>query len=451
MLRLPGWIDLGSRDLSIAWDRQPGLLRGRVHSGPERQPTRLVALGTSLSDRRADIAYFAAVGVALVVLALFGILQDRLHKLGSDDFTMIWAGPRALLQGLNPYDVATWRESAVRVGAIASDTDVYPYPPWVVLALIPFALIPPSAAGLVWTGIGIAVAVAAVRALLRAYLPGMPLAHATFGTILVLSPSAVSTLLLGQWTFVLLAALVAVVLLLRTDRPRAAGVLAAVLLVKPPPFVFTAAALGVRALWPRANSPSGRRFVMSAAVMTTAIISLSWILIPSWWPAWLVHSAGVLIGIEPVTLPTLFMTLFGPAGVWLACGVLLAGALVAAQYHPRGDGWLPVWLAFSSVGVIYSNTYDLLFLIVPAILAAGALASRSPRRAALVVAAAAALLFAAMWYLETTYVRQYAAGVSLLMFAVISAALWPERGQVGAPTLVARSRSSPDAAAAAAD
>lgn len=191
--------------------------------------------------------------------------------------------------------------------------------------------------------------------------------------------------------------------------------------------------------------------MMSAAVMATATISLSWILIPSWWPAWLEHSAGVLIGIEPVTLPTLFMTLLGPAGVWLACGVLLAGTLVAVQFHPRGDGWLPVWLAFSSVGVIYSNTYDLLLLIVPSILAAGALASRSPRRAALVVAAAAALLFAAMWYLETTYVRQYAAGVSLVLFAVITAALWPERGQLGGPNLVARSRSSPDPAAAAAD
>ena len=450
-LRPMNWI---GRDLSVAWDRAPGFRRGRLHHpGSERQPTRLMALaGPSLSAQRADIAFFASVGVGLVVLALFGILQDRLYKLGSDDFAMIWGGPRAVLHGLNPYDVATWRESAVRVGAIPGDTDVFGYPPWVVLGLIPFALISPSAAGLVWTGMGIALAVVAVRALLRAYLPGMPLAHATFGTILILSPATVSTLLLGQWTFVLLASLVAVVLLLREGRPRAAGILAAVLLVKPPPFVFTGAALAVRALWPGANGSSGRRFVISAAVMATATISLSWILIPSWWPAWLVHSAGFLIGIQPVTLPTLFMTLFGPAGVWVACGVLLAATIVAVQFHPRGDGWLPVCLALSSVGVIYSNTYDLLFLIVPAILAAGALASRSPRRAAFVVAAAAALLFAAMWYLETTHVRLYAASVSLALFAVITAALWPERRrQVGRPDLVASTRSSPHAAAAAAD
>jgi len=37
-----------------------------------------------------------------------------------------------------------------------------------------------------------------------------------------------------------------------------------------------------------------------------------------------------------------------------------------------------------------------------------------------------------MWYLHTIYVRGYAAGVSLLMFVIITAALWPQRRELGA-------------------
>ena len=378
------------------------------------------------SARRADIAFFVSISVGLVLLGVFGVLQQRVDKLGSDDFATIWAGSRSVLVGLDPYDVTTWRETAVRVGAVSGDTAVYGYPPWAALALVPFALIPLGAAGLLWSGVGFAFAVAAVRALLRAYLPGGAAAHAIFGALVVVSPGAVSTLLLGQWTFLLLAGLAAVVLLLRSERPAVAGVVATVMLVKPPPFVFSTAALAVRALWPGADAGLRRRFVISAIATGAGTVALSWILIPSWWPAWLVYSAGFLVGIQPVTLPTLFTSLFGPVGVWLAPPVLFAGIIAAVQFHPRGDGWLPVWLTLSIAGAIYSNTYDLLFLIVPAILAAGALAPRSPWRAAIVVAATALLLFAAMWYLQTTYVRLYAAAISLLMFVVITAALWPE-------------------------
>jgi len=395
------------------------------------------------SARRADVAYFVSIAFGVVVLGLLGVLQQRVDKLGSDDFATIWAGSRAVLVGLDPYDVTTWRETAVQVGAKSGDTAVYGYPPWAALALVPFALIPLGAAGLLWSAVGFGLAVAAVRLLLRAYLPGRPAAHAVFGTLLVLSPAAVTTFLLGQWTFLLLAGIAAVVLLLRSERPAIGGIVAAVMLAKPPPFVLTAAALAVRALWPGPNARFRRRFVFSAIAAGAATVGLSWILIPSWWPAWLVYSAGFLVGIQPVTLPTLFTSLFGPEGVWLAPPVLFGGIIAAVQFHPRGEGWLPVWLALSIVGAIYSNTYDLLFLIVPAILAAGALAPRSPWRAAIVVAATAMLLFGAMWYLHTTYLRLYAAAISLVMFVVITAALWPERREVGDQDLAARRGPSP--------
>jgi len=245
-------------------------------------------------------------------------------------------------------------------------------------------LLPVRIAGALWSVMGMTAAALTVRALLRAYLPGKAWAHAVVGTLVLMSAPAVVTLLTGQWPFVFVTMLGALVLLLRADRPVAAGLVAAGMLVKPQLFLFAAAALAVRALWP---GRAGRTFVISAAAAGIATVAVSWILVPSWWPTWFQRSPAVLLGIEPVTIQTLFIQLFGPNGGWIAAPVLLAMVAAGLQFHPLGDGWLPVWFALSSAGVVYSNTYDVLLLIVPIVLAAGALRSR--RRAAVVIIAGA--------------------------------------------------------------
>ncbi len=381
--------------------------------------------------RRADAAYALGLVLGLAAIIMF-FGEIRLAMLGIDDFATIWTGPRAFLLGLDPYDPATWRETAVRIGtAHTPDNAVYVYPPWVTIALVPFALLSSRVAGLLWTVMGMVAAVVAMRALLRAYLPDMDWAHGVVGFLLLISAPAAVTFLTGQWTFLFVAALATLVLCLPAGRPVAAGLLALAMLVKPPLFVFTALGLAVRALWPRGPDPrTGRRFIAVAAGAGIATIVMSWIVLPSWWPAWLEYVAAVQVTIEPVTIQTFFIQLFGQVGGWLAPPAILAMVFAALQFDPRSDGWLPVWLALSSAGVIYSNTYDLLLLLVPIVLAAGAL--RSSRRAALVIIAGAVLLFPVMWYLHTIYVRGYAAGVSLLMFIVITAALWPQRRETGA-------------------
>jgi uncharacterized protein with PQ loop repeat len=390
------------------------------------------------SARRADIAYFASLAVSAVALVVLGVAQTRVDMLGRDDFTLYTAGARALLIGADPYDVATWADTAARVGTAPFDTVVYAYPPWAALALVPFALVPVPIAGALWSLSGVTAMALAVRALLRAYLPGRAWMHGAVGSLVLMSAPAVVTLLIGQWPFVLTAMLVAIAVLLRSGRPVAAGVVAAGMLVKPQLFVFTAAALVVRGLWP-GGGPAGRRFVIAAAAATVATVVISWILIPSWWPSWFQHSPAVLLGIEPVTIQTLFITLFGTSGGWLAAPVLLAMVAAALQFHPLSQGWLPVWFALSIAGVVYSNTYDVLLLIVPIVLAAGALSSE--RRAAVVIISGVILLLVVMWYLHTIYARGYAAGVSLLMFVIITAALWPQRREITGIAL-----SAPDSA-----
>lgn len=379
--------------------------------------------------RRADVAYFVGLAVGLTGLVVF-FLDLRIAVLGFDDFALIWAGPRAFLMGLDPYDPATWRETEVRIlQSVPPFQAVYLYPPWVTIALVPFALLSARVAVVVWTVIGMLAAAVAMRALLRKYLRSIDWAHGVVGLLLMFSAPAAVTFLIGQWTFLFVAALVAIVLFLGSGRPVAAGLLAVVMLAKPPLFVFTAAALAVRALWPRSIEPrTGPRFVVVAMGAGLAMIAISWLIIPSWWPAWFEHVVAVQVGIEPVTIQTLFIQLFGSNGGWLAAPVLLAMVFVGLQFDPRSDGWLPVWFALSSAGAIYSNTYDLLLLLVPIVLAAGALASQ--KRAALVIIAAAVLMFLVMWYLHTIYVRGYAAGVALGVFVIITASLWPQRRQV---------------------
>jgi hypothetical protein len=378
--------------------------------------------------RRTDAAY--AVGVLLGLVALITVFGNlRSAMLGIDDFATIWAGPRAFLLGIDPYDPATWRETAVRIGtAHRPDNAVYVYPPWVTIALAPFALLSTSDASVVWSLLGMAAAVYAMRALLSAYLPDVDWAHGVIGFLLMISAPAAVTHLTGQWTFFFVAALAVIVVCLRAKRPVVAGLLAAIMLVKPPLFVFSAVGLAVRALWPRsADASRGRQFVLVAIGAGIAAVAISWVILPSWWPAWLQHVAAVQVTIEPVTIQTLFIQLFGTGGGWLAPPVLLAMVFAALQFDPRSDGWLPVWLSLSSAGVVYSNTYDLLLLLVPIVLAGGAL---GPGRRALVIVAGAVLLFPVMWYLHTIYVRGYAAGVALLMFVIIITALWPQRREV---------------------
>ena len=378
--------------------------------------------------RRTDAAYAIGLVVGLAgLLTLFGGLRSSM--LGIDDFATVWTGPRAFLLGLDPYDPATWREIAVRIGtAHIPDNAVYVYPPWVTIALVPFALLSSSVASVVWTVIGMGSAVVAMRALLRAYLPDVDWAHGVVGLLLTSSAPAAVTYLTGQWTFFFVAALAAIVLALRAKRPVAAGVLALIMFVKPPLFVFTALGLAVRALWPSAADPQrGRRFVLVAVGAGIATIAVSWLILPSWWPAWLEHVVAVQVTIEPVTVQTLFIQLFGHDGGWLAPPVILAMVFAALQFDTRSDGWLPVWFSLSSAGVVYSNTYDLLLLLVPIVLAAGALSSL---RRAFVIISGAVLLFFVMWYLHTIYVRGYAAGVALLMFVIITALLWPQRRMV---------------------
>ena len=371
------------------------------------------------------MAYFASLALAVAAWAQFQILPWRIGRLGVDDFARIWAGPRAFVLGLDPYDALTWVDTAIRLGTPAPDTAVYLYPPWVAVALAPFGAAPVVPATIVWLAGGIVAAVATLRALLRAVLPGVAWAHGLAGLLLLGSAPSVVTLMTGQWSFWFVAALAGIALLVRVGRPSAAGLLATAMLAKPPLFIFAAAALAVHDLWPTKPPMRPGRLVGAGLLGGVALVSLGWALLPSWWPAWLRHVAAVQLDISPIALPTLFRALIGQGGDWVAAAVLLVCVAAALRFHPRGAAWLPVWFALSITGVVYSNTYDALLLIVPLVLAAGA-APRGFRKAVPLVGGSV-LLLGVMPYLHANSALIYAVIAPLLAFVLIVGSLWPVR------------------------
>ncbi len=171
----------------------------------------------------------------------------------------------------------------------------------------------------------------------------------------------------------------------------------------------------------RARAP----FFLTAVGAGVATIALSWVLMPSWWPAWLDHVGAVQIEDESVTIATLLTHTVGEAGAWLAALILLGAVALALQFDPRGDAWLRVWFALSSAATIYSNTYDLLLLVVALVLGAGALPRDAGGRRALVLIAGAVLLILVLPVLHSGYVRRSAELVPLTKEAAQAPAFRP--------------------------
>ncbi|MDP9245203.1 MAG: glycosyltransferase 87 family protein, partial [Chloroflexota bacterium] len=272
------------------------------------------------SVRRADVAYAAGVIVGIAFLVASGALAVHDRQIMTRDFAGIWTGSRAILDGHDPYDAATWRSVAATYGTQLPDTDVYGYPRWVPLALLPLALLPLDLAAAIWLWGGIALAILAVRALLRATLPGKALAQALVGGTLFVAQPGYQSVVNGQWTFLLLAASSATFVLLRRSRHRAAAVAALSWLAKPQ--LFIGYAIG-GARWDRA-------FARWAVALAAAVAFAATVTAPGWLPAWSTRVAPVRI-VAPATLYAAATDLLGVAGLVAAAMLVIAGVALCLR------------------------------------------------------------------------------------------------------------------------
>lgn len=172
-----------------------------------------------------------------MVLVVFGFVDIWSGSLGGSDFAGFWAGPRAVLDGVNPYDAARFPGIVQKYGT--QDTEaIYGYPPWDLVLLLPFALVPERAAALAWTVVSVGVGIYGLGTLLRREVPGLPAIHVLAGLALFASQPALITFYSGQWGFILTGAIALSVRWQRDGRTAWAGLAAVAMVIKPQLFVF---------------------------------------------------------------------------------------------------------------------------------------------------------------------------------------------------------------------
>lgn len=341
------------------------------------------------AGRRDLIGYLAGLVAGAAGLLAFGFVELWLGTyLGSNDFSGIWAGPRALILGHDPYDAATWPATAISLQGQRPQTAVYGYPGYVAIALLPFALLPLPVAAIAWSAGGVILAAVALGTLLRRTIPGMPPVHALFGATLLLSQPGVTSFYDGQWSFLLVAAAAGLVLALRRRNGLATGGLLAVLLAKPHLFLFAIPALARAALVRGAGSA-----IAVCALVVLALVGVSLIAMPAWPGAFLALAGAPRIASSRVTtLPVALGDLFGTPGGLLAIALIVGALVLATRFRADRDAFLAVWLTVSFLAAPYAWSYDQLVLLVPLAIATGAAAGHGGRRALLTAATGCALL-----------------------------------------------------------
>ncbi|HEX4743052.1 MAG TPA: glycosyltransferase family 87 protein [Candidatus Limnocylindria bacterium] len=376
-----------------------------------------------------EIPFALGIALGLGVLILFGFAERRAEIVRIADFSGFWAGARALVLGLDPYDARTWLATTQQLGTQRPDTAVYGYPPHVALALVPFALLPVEVAAGIWAIATMLVAALGVRALLRTALPDAPVAHTLTGLALFASQPALTSFVIGQWTF-LLVGCVALAVALALRGSALAGLLLTPLVAKPQlaltaPFALLLVLRG-RRLWTLA--------LMGSVAGMLAVAG--WLAAPGWLGAWYAAVPGRRVEALPRNATTwgAAVDLFGEAGLFLAALVVVAGAIALLRFARRPSAALAATLAYGHVLAPYSWAYDQLLLLVPALAAAASLPARLG--ASLVAAVSTFLVFVSplLYALAVSRGRESLSGVvPAIVFALLVVMLWRDRRAVPSP------------------
>lgn len=314
-----------------------------------------------------------------------------------NDFAGFIGGARALLAGIDPYDPQAWPSAFQTLGTQRPDTDVFGYPPWIVLAFLPLASLPLGVASLLWSSGTLGLALLAVRAVTGRFgwgAPQWPLALAG------LSWPAFLVFVQGQWAYLLLA--LACMLLLDLDAKRdlrAGAWWATAVLIKPQLFVIGSLALVAWAVrwrrWP---------VFLGAAVTSAIAIVAGTVAFPGWVDPYLrevvMHRAAR--SIQQPTLAGLAGDVAGPVLwpiLWATFAVVLLGAAaVAIRRSPprqRGAVALAALLAVSVAAALYSWGYDQYLVLLAGVAAIGLARHSGPVAARATIARSVALFWPA--------------------------------------------------------
>ncbi len=206
-----------------------------------------------------------------------------------EDFIQYWSAARLFLSGLNPYDATALQSLQTSVCGINHSTRLPWVPPHVILASLPFALLPPGIAVLIWTLLSLA----AVWPILKHDSQSTPLLIAAATGFLFL-PLLVclglgqlgAFLGLGSW------------LIWRgVERNQLLAISAGLFLTSFKPHLFALLYLFLLVSLP----PNQRRILCQGGASVLLLLLLCWLASPDIWINWLSALAGSRVNAATVS------------------------------------------------------------------------------------------------------------------------------------------------------
>jgi hypothetical protein len=341
--------------------------------------------------------------VVVAIVLLLGLLADsyamyRVHvqRLGNAlDFYPIWAGSReVVLNRHNPYDPDVMREIQVaiygRPALPEENQHGYAYPAYTSLVLLPFLLLPFPVAASLWIAVQQLLLVAAVILVVQAtdWRTG-PWRLALLSLVAMTFRYSMITFVLGQTAIWVLFCLALALWAARRQRYTLAGLALTAGAIKPQLVVLPALAL-LASLRPRPR----QRALLTAGGTLILLLGGSFLLAGNWtgdyWQQIQSYS-----GYSTTQFP-----LQALAEIWLAPPIsqaintmavaALLGVLAWVLWQWRGSGQiaLPVALAVVVTQLVVPQTgsYNLVLLLLPAIVALQRLSTGRSRRQPLTIA-----------------------------------------------------------------
>lgn len=344
--------------------------------------------------RRALLAGAVLLTLAAGAVALTNLfLRDREPPV---DFAEVYVAAEQNLGGNSPYDAKALRDAQRRIGHNAEHAVMMWMPPWVLTVVMPFAALPFGVAYGLWALVHLGLVLLAAELLWRGFAPdgaekrAEHLRRRWVAYLLALTFAPTTYLIgIGQITAVVLAGLAGFLVLMRANRPLAAGAAVAITATKPHLLTVFAVWLLLEAV----RSRSGRMVVLGGALVGAAACVPPTLANPHVWsqyadaltaPQGADHlsvrnwATPLIAGWVRTALPGQpFWVQFVP----LALAVLAFGAWYVTARPAGAPDWqraLPWAVGLSLLVAPYGAwAFDLVLLVVP-VLAVGARVCAAP-------------------------------------------------------------------------
>jgi hypothetical protein len=330
----------------------------------------------------------------LILIANYLLGAGLMGNMADRDFMTLWMGGKALLLRLDPYDPQVWTDLHVRYGSQWMNDPTCNYPLWTLVVLAPISLLPLQIAVACWMTASEMSLILAVLLLTRIMAhPGKHLLTLSALLGALLFRPFITSLTSGQLAPLLLLLLAGGAALYARGQSLGAGLLLALLLLKPNLLLLLLPAVGLLLLARRDG-----RGLLGLGLGIAGLFGFSWLLRPGWPLRWLAVSAkaGVVTG-----TPTLWGLAFDLVGKehWMLAGTLatalVSGGVLLLVVRRREEWMFGIGLAVCGSLLVtpYLWNYDQLLLLFPALIALHRAKGRRP----LAIAAWFVVLFLIPW------------------------------------------------------